>query len=53
MQKASLQLMRSVSQRMASSNDDIDRAIEKVLQNLVNKFIEFDKRMGLNQDLMQ
>ena len=45
--------MRSVSQRMASSNDEIDRAIEKVLQNLVSKFIDFDKRMGLNQDLLQ
>ena len=38
---------------MASSNDEIDRAIEKVLQNLVSKFIDFDKRMGLNQDLLQ
>ena len=45
--------MRSVSQRMASSNDEIDRAIEKVLQNLVSKFIDFDKRMGLNQELLQ
>ena len=36
-----------------SKGDETDRAIEKVLRNLVSKFIDMNQQNGLNQDLEQ
>ena len=49
--KASLQFMRAMTNKM-SKGDETDQAIQKVLQNLVNKFIQNDQKLGLNADIL-